>query len=280
MSSAPASVPLSTLRSWLATMFPGEEVPPWEVTPDTTAILTELYLANTRKEEEARLVIEAQDQATREYEGETRRLEGILSGAGVEDSLRTGPVASYIDNIAGVANTLDIDTVSGAGLEIAVTELLAREAEDVTELAKLRNENEVIKSDVIGLYEKMSKAKEELEKASRTCTELTAEAADKNKRTEFLSKKCIQYRRDMEELEIRLCKNGGNDSTIEHSELVKMMKKVIQLEEELKPLKRQLEGYQSLPPSVDLARVELAKTEVELENLENQLTGSISEIHL
>ena len=141
MSSAPASVPLSTLRSWLATMFPGEEVPPWEVTPDTTAILTELYLANTRKEEEARLVIEAQDQATREYEGETRRLEGILSGAGVEDSLRTGPVASYIDNIAGVANTLDIDTVSGAGLEIAVTELLAREAEDVTELAKLRSEN-------------------------------------------------------------------------------------------------------------------------------------------
>ena len=43
---------------------------------------------------------------------------------------------------------------------------------------------------------------------------------------------------------------GGNDSTIEHSELVKVMEKVNQLEKELKPLKRQLKGFQSLPPSV------------------------------
>jgi len=279
--SSSASVPLSTLRSWLSTMFP-DGPPPWEVTPDTTAILTELYLANTRAEEDAKVTLEAQRTATREYEGETKRLQGILvsAGAGVEESMKTGPVAAYIDNLAGAASILDIDTVTGAGMEIAVTELLAKEAEDGTELSKLRNEIDLIKTNLVGLYEKMSKAKEELEKATKTAREQSAEMAHNNKKTEFLSKKCIQYKRDIEKLEITLCKNGGNDSTIEHSELVKLKLKVDHLEEELKPLKRKLEGYQSLPPSVDMARLELAKSEVELENLEKQLSGSISEIHL
>jgi len=279
--SSSASVPLSTLRSWLSTMFP-DGPPPWEVTPDTTAILTELYLANTRAEEDAKVTLEAQRTATREYEGETKRLQGILvsAGAGVEESMKTGPVAAYIDNLAGAASILDIDTVTGAGMEIAVTELLAKEAEDGTELSKLRNEIDLIKTNLVGLYEKMSKAKEELEKATKTAREQSAEMAHNNKKTEFLSKKCIQYKRDIEKLEITLCKNGGNDSTIEHSELVKLKLKVDHLEEELKPLKRKLDGYQSLPPSVDMARLELAKSEVELENLEKQLSGSISEIHL
>jgi len=279
--SSSASVPLSTLRSWLSTMFP-DGPPPWEVTPETTAILTELYLANTRAEEDAKVTLEAQRIATREYEGETKRLQGILvsAGAGVEESMKTGPVAAYIDNLAGAASILDIDTVTGAGMEIAVTELLAKEAEDGTELSKLRNEIDLIKTNLVGLYEKMSKAKEELEIATKTAREQSAEMAHNNKKTEFLSKKCIQYKRDIEKLEITLCKNGGNDSTIEHSELVKLKLKVDHLEEELKPLKRKLDGYQSLPPSVDMARLELAKSEVELENLEKQLSGSISEIHL
>ena len=276
-----SSVPLSTLRSWLSTMFP-DGPPPWEVTPETTAILTELYLANTRSEEDAMVILEAQRTATREYEGETKRLQGILAsaGAGVEESMKTGPIAAYIDNLAGAASILDIDTVTGAGMEIAVTELLAKEAEDGTELSKLRNEIDLIKTNLVGLYEKMSKSKEELEKATKTAREQSAEMAQNNKKSEFLSKKCIQYKRDIEKLEITLCKNGGNDSTIEHSELVKLKLKVDNLEEELKPLKRKLDGYQSLPPSVEMARIELAKSEVELENLEKQLSGSISEIHL
>ena len=226
--------------------------------------------------------MDAQRTATREYEGETKRLQGILvsAGAGVEESMKTGPVAAYIDNLAGAASILDIDTVTGAGMEIAVTELLAKEAEDGTELSKLRNEIDIIKTNLVGLYEKMSKAKEELERATKTAREQSAEMAHNNKKTEFLSKKCIQYKRDIEKLEITLCKDGGNDSTIEHSELVKLKLKVDHLEEELKPLKRKLDGYQSLPPSVEMARIELAKSEVELENLEKQLSGSISEIHL
>lgn len=283
MSSPAPPVPLSTLRSWLSTMFPeGQGPPPWEVTPETTAILTELYLANTRAEEDAKVILEVQRTATREYEGEQSRLQGILasSGAGVEDSMKTGPVAAYIDNLAGVANILNIDSMTGAGLEIAVTELLAKEAEEGTELSKLRNEIDTIKTNLVGLYEKKSKAKEELGKATKTSREQSAEMDHNNKKTEFLSKKCIQYKRDIEKLEITHCKNGGNDSTIEHSELVKLKLKLDQLEEELKPLKRQLDGYQALPPSVDMARIELAKSEVELENLEKQLSGSISEIHL
>ena len=53
-----------------------------------------------------------------------------------------------------IDNTLNIDTLTGTGLEIAVTELLAREAEDVTELAKLRSKNDAIKTDYIAAKQK------------------------------------------------------------------------------------------------------------------------------
>ena len=87
-------------------------------------------------------------------------------------------------------------------------------------------------------------------------------------------------KKDIEKKEAVLIKNGGNDPSIKHKEIVKMKEKLDSLDEELKPLSRQLQGFLSLPPSVDLAKMELAKKEVELETLEQQLAGSISDMHL
>merc|ERR1712107_388389 len=101
-----------------------------------------------------------------------------------------------------------------------------------------------------------------------------------NKKTEFLGKKTIEYKRRIENQEAILTKNGGNDVSIRHGEIVKQKEKLDHLEEELTPLSRQLQGFLSLPPSVDLAKVELTKCELELEELDQPVCGKISDLHL
>ena len=195
-------------------------------------------------------------------------------------SMAQGPAQSYADNIAGVCSSLDMDTCQGSGLHIAVSDLLVKQSETTTELSKQRNEVESLKSNVVGLYEKLSRSKEELEQARMKDKEQREFMTQSNKKTEFLGKKTIEYKRRIEKQEAILTKNGGNDVSIKHGEIVKQKEKLDHLEEELTPLSRQLQGFLSLPPSVDLAKVELTKCELELEELDQQVCGKISDLHL
>ena len=274
-------VQISTLRCWLSSLLDGQ-VSPWEVTPETTAILTELYTRNVNMEADTEVVTEVLKTARAEYEGEKERLDGILTaaGPGVMESMRQGPAQSHADNLVGVCSSLRIDTCSGSGLQIALSELLVNQANDLTEVSKQRSDVDSLKANVVGLYEKLSRSKEELEKASEVDREQNSVTARYNQKVEFLSKKSIEYKRNIEKKEALLAKNGGNDPSIKHSEIVNLKDRLLSREEELKPLSRQLQGFLSLPPSVDMARMEVAKSELELENLDKQLTGSISDLHL
>ena len=52
------------------------------------------------------------------------------------------------------------------------------------------------------------------------------------------------------------------------------------MEEECEPFCRPLQGFLALPPSRELARVELAKSNQELELLEREVAGEISSLHV
>ena len=52
------------------------------------------------------------------------------------------------------------------------------------------------------------------------------------------------------------------------------------LEGQIDEAKREMTGYLNLPPSCDLARVEVAKAEKELRNLMEQVNYNISSLHL
>ena len=278
---SPPAASVATLRSWLASLLP-EGVPAWEVTPDTIAVLTALHARNTAAEADTKLLVQTLRTAAAEYAGEQERLAGVLAGAGpgVEDSLRQGPAHSYAENIVGVCSALGRDSCGGAGLQLAVTDLLVKQTLDTAELAKQRNNLDSLKTNVVGLYEKLAKSEDELEKAGRIAKDQAETLAIKNKKIEFMGKKCIQYKRDIEKKEAILSKNGGNDPSVKHEEIVNLKKRTDSLEETLAPLSRQLQGYLSLPPSVELARVELAKLEMEHEELEKKVSGSISNLHL
>ena len=62
-----------------------------------------------------------------------------------------------------------------------------------------------------------------------------------------------------------LPRNGGNDKSVrQHQQIVRLNKELSKLEEESEHLSRQLQGFLALPPSKELAKVELAKSNQEL----------------
>ena len=81
-------------------------------------------------------------------------------------------------------------------------------------------------------------------------------------------------------MEAVLAKNGGQDSRVKHSEIEKLRAEVQRLEEEQKPLARQCSAFATLPPSLELAKVRLAAAQEELEQLEKNLYGAITDLHL
>ena len=120
---------IPTLRKWISSVLDtGDTAPSWEVTPETIAILSRLYTRHSTTEADTEVILESLKTVTAEYQGDARRLETVLTGAGpgVGDTLRQGPAQSHVDNIVGICSVLDMDSCMGAGLHLALTDLLGK----------------------------------------------------------------------------------------------------------------------------------------------------------
>ena len=89
-----------------------------------------------------------------------------------------------------------------------------------------------------------------------------------------------QYRRDIERSEAALVRHGGADPNLRHGEIGQLKDKVDELQSQVEPLKRELGGFLNLPPSIEMARVEVAGKKQELEKLEKEVESKISSLHV
>jgi len=274
------TVPLSTLQAWLGSLLP--DVPDWEVTPETTALLSDLYTLNTSLERDSVTEMEVLEQTMLEYQGETARCRGVLArvGQGVEENLSQGPAQAYCEVMSSLCSSLELDTSSLVGMETAVSDLLAKQAEGGPGVGKVKGEVERMRSDTVQLYERLARLGEVVSLAGKEEREEGSVAAGRTRKLEYIVAKCEDYRRGVERGEGVLPRNGGNDKSVRHNEIVRLNKELSKLEEESEPLSRQLQGFLALPPSKELAKVELAKSNQELELLERQVAGEISSLHV
>ena len=275
-----SSVPLPTLQAWLADLL--TDVPDWEITPDTTEVLSRLYLLNTSLEKDSVTEIENLEQTMMEYQAETTRCRGVLArvGHGVEASLSQGPAQAYCEVMSSICSSLNLDSSSMVGIESAVADLLVEQAESGPEVGKVKGEVERMRSDMVQLYERLARLGDFVNLAVKEEREESNMAGDRAKKLEYIVAKLADYRRGVERGEGVLARNGGNDLSIRHAQIVELNKELSKLESECEPLSRQLQGFLALPPSKDLARVELAKSREELEVLEKEVAGEISSLHV
>jgi hypothetical protein len=100
------------------------------------------------------------------------------------------------------------------------------------------------------------------------------------KKTDFTLAKLEQYKKDVQRGEAVLAKNGGSDPSLRHRPVGRLREDLRTAEAAAEPLARQLEGFLSLPPSLELATVEVAGRRDALRRLELEVQQKISSLHI
>lgn len=276
---------ISTLRCWLKDVL-GEEPPDWEVTTATQRILEELYQTNQRQEAAAALELEELQESRAEYQAETARLSSILSKlGGLEEQMSSGLAGSYLNTLSEVAFTMDLDLAPGsttcaASMEAALAKLLIKQAELGPRVGVARAEVEKGEVDMLELHAKLARLEELCEQAEAESRAGEQASSGQKKKIEFTLAKVEQYGRDIERGEASLVRSGGADTQLRHNEVVRLRQKVEEIEGEVDPLQRELGGFLNLPPSIEMARVEVAGKKQELEKLEREVESKISSLHV
>lgn len=279
----PPDIP--TLRRWLTDVL-GEEPPDWEINSTSKHILEELYLTHQRQEAAAALEMEELQEARCEFQAEINRLSQILNKlGGLEEEMTSGLSGSYLNTLSELALALDLDLVPGSttcasSLQAALAKLLVKQAELGPRVGLVKAEVEKGEVDMLELHARLARLEELAEQA--TVVERAGEQASggQKKKTEFTLAKVEQYRRDIERSEAALVRHGGADPNLRHGEIVKLKDKVDEVQSQVEPLKRELGGFLNLPPSIEMARVEVAGKKQELEKLEKEVESKISSLHV
>jgi len=279
----PPDIP--TLRRWLTDVL-GEEPPDWEINSTSKHILEELYLTHQRQEAAAALEMEELQEARSEFQAEINRLSQILNKlGGLEEEMTSGLSGSYLNTLSELALALDLDLVPGSttcasSLQAALAKLLVKQAELGPRVGMVKAEVEKGEVDMLELHARLARLEELAEQAA--VVERAGEQASggQKKKTEFTIAKVEQYRRDIERSEAALVRHGGADPNLRHGEIVKLKDKVDEVQSQVDPLKRELGGFLNLPPSIEMARVEVAGKKQELEKLEKEVESKISSLHV
>jgi len=276
--SSSSNVPLSTLQAWLSSLL--DEVPDWEITPDTLAILSALYHKNISIEADSETECLVLEQKKIEYDAESQRLREMLQGVGqgVEDSLNQGPAQAYCDVLTTICSILDIDSSNLQGLENALTTLLQNHAEQALENGILESEVEQSKNDTLAKFEQLKKLEDILELVTKNENVEALVSSDRKKKLDYIVAKCADYKRVADRSESVLHRNGGNDMTLRHDEIKKKSEHLKALQNEYEPMEALVAGFLSLPPSIELAKVEIEKKKEELASLERQISEEIGGI--
>jgi len=279
----PPDIP--TLRRWLTDVL-GEEPPDWEINSTSKHILEELYLTHQRQEAAAALEMEELQEARSEFQAEINRLSQILNKlGGLEEEMTSGLSGSYLNTLSELALALDLHLVPGSttcasSLQAALAKLLVKQAELGPRVGVVKAEVEKGEVDMLELHARLARLEELAEQAA--VVERAGEQASggQKKKTEFTLAKVEQYRRDIERSEAALVRHGGADPNLRHGEIVKLKDKVDEVQSQVDPLKRELGGFLNLPPSIEMARVEVAGKKQELEKLEKEVESKISSLHV
>lgn len=272
------SVEVGELQSWLQEVV-GEEGLQWEVTPDTLRILSTLRQHNITQESCAKVVKADLVRRKEEYLGEAKRIQGILSAAGVTDQALAGPASAYLEVLVESCGVLGEESCCCSGLELSLADQLLQQADHGPSLATARRQVDQMKGDTVELLNQLERVRTAVAEAEREDAH-TDSAANQARKLEFMRAKEREYRANLERKEATLSKNGGGDTTLRHSHVVGLSAELSELQNKIQPAQREITGFLKLPPSCDLARVEVSRAEAELRSLTEAVNSRLATMHL
>lgn len=265
--------------TWLQQVFGQDHIPQFEINSFTLNVLERLAKRNLKQNKHAELVTKDHTQKTVEYSAEVERLSRITEQVGLPVSCMSQSGRMSLKTLASMALLLGTKDCSTSSLLLGI-------AEQNQALSAAVDANTEEKRLLSRLVVKTKKAQADASDLQRSLDGLqdqialqTPQLKKNTQETDFVKLKCKEYEKSNRELEGYQSK-AQLDSSIYHNSLVKKAEEVRLIEEKMKPMKRKLEGYHSLPPDISQAKVKVEEAKMQLEMLEKQLSVSIDTLHL
>ncbi|XP_031953030.1 HAUS augmin-like complex subunit 1 isoform X2 [Corvus moneduloides] len=249
---------------WLKKLYGDKPVPRYEVNERTVDILHEVMECNEERDRDVSLLIEDMKDQAAKYEAEAKYWQDILEESlGLSVDSLSQEATTDLNDLVESAMALEVEDTSLTSFYGAINYM-------TSELFKTKSKNEEMELKLNTLTKKLASTltmekqlEEDIKKITESQEAENAKAASRSKNLIFLEKKSEDLKIRVKDAEKQLIATGL-DQSLTHEALVKLSEELAAVQEKLKPLKKEVESYHDLPPSIALARVMVEEARNEL----------------
>lgn len=245
--------------------------------PDTVRILASIRQHNLERENAAKIVKADLNRRRDEYLAEAKRLKGICDAVGMTDQALAGPASAYLEVLTECCAVLGLDSLSG--LEQSLTDHLVQQAEQEASLATSKRQVEEVKGSTVEMLRQLERLTAAVEHAKKEASQDAATNKAVRVELDFVRAKEKKYCDSLAKGEALFARDGGGDPTLRHSHVASLSGELSALKGKVQSAQSEIAGFQKLPPSCDLARVEVSKAEAELTVLTEAVNTKLSSIN-
>ena len=273
------------VESWLEEMFEGDEIPQFDRTDERLmADLHKVYENYRETKKDAKLVTDFKQVQIAEYQDEINRMNKIMKSAGMSPGtkmcLEDEPLENIIKTLAEVSDPLGIDNPTEDDLDLALADVRFRVSDANLFELKRHQKIEREKDEMLETIKRHAQSENALKRENKDAQNKEECLNRERKKTSFMIEKLKEYSRSLENFALIL-KRNGHRKEISYEYIIQLKNDLDELKEnELKPLQTKLKSYNGLPPSIELAKAEVAEAEAKLEALTKELADKISALHL
>ncbi|XP_039141816.1 AUGMIN subunit 1 isoform X1 [Dioscorea cayenensis subsp. rotundata] len=245
---------ISEVRSWLAAQFEaaGREVPAFDYTPRVVSHLHAMATLSTARSRADAIVAADLRLKASEYRAQAARIREVLDAAGLSHERLTPVALNAAQDLACVANLLNIRDTELSSFVVAMAELSLRKADVEEKRAKVQKESKVLLEYTRKAIAKLNDLKKTLVKFENEVPLHDAQMLQWQTNLAIMDSKERQYNLQHANYKA-LLKRVGYTPEINHGVLMEMAEHRKDLEKKTKPILDTLRSYQDLPPDKALA---------------------------
>lgn len=283
MESSSESSTLTKLKqevmAWLSNIFGDEQVPDFEINPQTIEFLHQLLQKTQQYDHHLQLITSDFKQKSIEYNAEAQRLSRILQRLQLTPESLSNSGSKSLQALSKLGMLLEVKDTSNTSYMLALQHLedevqrVEDEAEEETEeLRKLVRSYRQTLHQCNSLQKALSEAK------TKEAEDAELNAKKDHEITYFLQKE-RNYKKEIKKMENQLS-HTKIEASLFHESLVKKSEILKDIKSQLEPLQAELESYSVLPPDLDMAKFKVAEYQMKVESLNKQFLDCIGDAQM
>lgn len=270
---------LSEITVWLKAVFKDDLMPKYGVTDsfvnDLHIIMQTVGAFEASKKAQNHFI----EQSFYEHDMDCDRMLHQLASVGFTLEASTGSVCQEAKALAALADLLSLGDTEETSYMLALTDIKMEKEMTTSQLISLEKSIESLQKNLTQSLLHTETLERLVHKQEKEAVVNLKVTSSHNEEAEFLAQKVVKYKADQKKLENNLARCGLTRGLL-HPDIVSDHAKLNKVEGRLASIEQELEMFSNLPPDKEVAKVKLAVTKAELEDLENELAKQIDMYHI